>query len=104
MSCLHGDSEVKEKKAAFQCKKCGAVTGEEDHVCKPVEVEGGEEIKLTGREQKEKDGKGDKKKKKDKKKSKKDKKKKDKKKGKKSKKSKKKGKKRDKRKKKKAGK
>jgi hypothetical protein len=99
MSCLHGDSEVKEKKAAFQCKKCGAVTGEEDHVCKPMEVEVGEQNKPTGQGQKEKDGKGDKAKKKKMKKDKKKKKKKDRKKDKKDKKKEKKskkGKKRDK--------
>jgi hypothetical protein len=92
MSCLHGDSEVKEKKAAFRCKKCGAVTAEEGHVCKPVEVEGEEQNNPGGKEKKEKDGKGDKKKdKKKKSKKKKSKKKKDKKKKDKKKKDKKKG-------------
>ena len=99
MSCLHGDSEVKGERAAFRCRKCGAVAGEEGHVCKPMELADGEQINPTGGGRKEKDGKGDKKKKKGKKKDKKKRdKKKDKKKGKKSKKSKKKGKKRDKKK------
>ena len=62
----------------FRCKKCGAMTGEEAHVCKPVEVKGAEKNTSFGEKQKDKVGKADKKK--DKKKGKKKDKKKDKKK------------------------
>ena len=41
MGCLKGDSEVKKKKAKFECGKCGAMTAKKGHVCKPVKVDGG---------------------------------------------------------------
>ncbi|SHJ09836.1 hypothetical protein SAMN02745165_01565 [Malonomonas rubra DSM 5091] len=39
MGCLKGKSEVKQKKAKFECEKCGAMVEKKGHVCKPVNVE-----------------------------------------------------------------
>lgn len=36
--CLKGESEVKKKKAKFQCEKCGALTDKKKHVCKPEKI------------------------------------------------------------------
>jgi len=33
MSCLKGKSENKEKTGRFECKKCGAVSKKEKHLC-----------------------------------------------------------------------
>jgi hypothetical protein len=38
MSCRKGKSENKEKPGRFKCKKCGAVSKKEDHLCKPEKV------------------------------------------------------------------
>jgi hypothetical protein len=36
--CLKGESEVKNKKARFECEKCKAKTAEKSHVCKPKKL------------------------------------------------------------------
>jgi len=36
--CKKGKSEVGKDDAKFKCKKCGALTEEKDHVCKPKKV------------------------------------------------------------------
>ena len=38
MSCLKGKSEAKEKAGRFKCKKCGAVSKKEDHLCKAKKI------------------------------------------------------------------
>jgi len=50
--CLKGESEVKKKEAKFACGKCGALSDDKEHLCKPEKLK------------KDKDKKGDKKKKK----------------------------------------
>ena len=36
--CLHGKSECPEEKAKYVCKKCGAFSKKEDHLCKAQKV------------------------------------------------------------------
>ena len=36
--CLHGKSEAKKKPGNFTCDKCGAVSAEKKHLCKPKKI------------------------------------------------------------------
>jgi hypothetical protein len=36
--CLKGKSEAKNKKGNFICKKCGAASKKEKHLCKPKKI------------------------------------------------------------------
>jgi len=36
--CLKGESEVKKKAAKFACGKCGALSEDKGHLCKPEKV------------------------------------------------------------------
>lgn len=57
--CLKGKSDAEAKDAKFACKKCGAVTADEKHVCAPGAVD------KKGGKKKDGDKKGDKKPEKD---------------------------------------
>ena len=37
-SCLKGKTEVPKGKARFQCKKCGGMTDDKSHLCKPQKL------------------------------------------------------------------
>ena len=49
--CLHGQSEVKEKKAGFRCRRCGALTKKKGRVCKPEKIKDGKK-KIKDKEKK----------------------------------------------------
>jgi len=36
--CLKGDSESKAKPGRYECDKCGAVSKQKDHLCKPEKI------------------------------------------------------------------
>ncbi len=36
--CLHGKSEAKKKPGNYKCDKCGAVSAEEKHLCRPEKI------------------------------------------------------------------
>lgn len=36
--CLKGESEVKKKAAKFACAKCGALSADKEHLCKPEKL------------------------------------------------------------------
>jgi hypothetical protein len=36
--CLEGKSEAKKKPGRYQCKRCGAVSKEQDNMCKPGKI------------------------------------------------------------------
>ena len=38
MACLKGKSENKPKPGRFRCDKCGAVSKEKAHICKPKKI------------------------------------------------------------------
>jgi hypothetical protein len=52
-SCLKGKSEVKDKAAKFECKKCGAKASDKGHVCKPKKVDSSEDKKKKKKKKKD---------------------------------------------------
>ena len=52
--CLKGKSEVAKDDARYECKKCGARTGDKEHVCKPKKLEKGKKDDKDKKEKKDK--------------------------------------------------